>query len=132
MAQCNPPACAHLDAAEGEQGSLGSLTCLGFPLGQAFCESHASHGGVTVAGADGAVVIVLFSIHVLKQLKITLEMLAQSVKNALLALRKSPATLVATRLSWFCRLCSDWDCSLDGSCGMKNLSYLISSLPWHH
>lgn len=132
MAHCNPAACAGLDPAGGEQGSLGSLTCLGFPLGEAFCESHASHGGVTGAGADGAVVIVLFSTHVLKQLKITLEMMAQSMKNVLLALRKSPATLVATRLCWFCHICSGWGRSLDWSCGMKNLSYLISSLLWQH
>lgn len=92
----------------------GASPALASPLGQAFCrcESDASHGGVTVAGADGAVVIILFSIHVLKQLKITLEMTAQSVKNVFLALRKSPAMLVATRLSWFCRIRSDWDRSL--------------------
>lgn len=116
-----------------QQGSR-SLTWLGFSPGQDFCgcQSRASHGGVTVAGADGAVVIVLFSIHVLKQLKITLEMMAQSMRNVFLAWRKSPAALVATGLSWFCHVCSDWDCSLGWSCGMGNLSYLISSLLWHH
>lgn len=33
--------------------------------------SDASHGGVAVAGADGAAVIILIYIRVLKQLKIT-------------------------------------------------------------
>lgn len=50
--------------------------------GQAFCRcrSDASRGGVAVAGADGAVVISLVSIQVLKQLEITEETKAKSEK----------------------------------------------------